>query len=330
MLHHILEYAKSRGLAAEAGFSERPLKWLIAFDNKGENPEIVRLGNDNKGQPQLNCPHAGTKAQGKDGAHFLVDKVSTVTLFQDAGVPTAITAKFNTFVDLLRRASSSMPILSVAALALENSANRDAICSKLHRLKAKKGDFATLRIGPIDLVDRTEWHEWWRNEYRTQRSTPGELNNKSNKENGVNMRCLITGNLVTPVERHEDKVQGLKGVGGRGGDSLISFDKDAYRSYGLKNALNAATSQETAKVYVTALNDLLEKHRVSLGNAFIVYWFKKAIEGPDNDLLSWIKVSGEKEFVDAMSQIRKTLESISSGNRPDLSINEFYAMLVSG
>ena len=48
MIHHILKYAEKRGLAAEAGFSERPLKWLIAFDDKGENPEIIPLGDDKK------------------------------------------------------------------------------------------------------------------------------------------------------------------------------------------------------------------------------------------------------------------------------------------
>ncbi|MBN1255193.1 MAG: type I-C CRISPR-associated protein Cas8c/Csd1 [Deltaproteobacteria bacterium] len=330
MLHHILKYAETRGLAAEVGFSERPLKWLIAFDDRGENPEVIPLGDDKKGQLQAGCPHAGTKAQGKDGAHFLVDKLSTVILYQGTEVPTLITPKFETFVDFLQRGSPFMQTLSTAANALSSPANRLTICKKLKHLNAKKGDFATLRIGPVSLVDAPNWHDWWRNEFRIQRSSPVDQIGKKKKGNSFKMRCLITGNLVTPVERHEGKIQGLKGVGGRGGDSLISFDKDAYRSYGLVNAFNAATSQETAKVYVTALNDLLKKHRVSLGNSYIVYWFKQAIEGTENDPLSWIQTSGEKEFADAMDQVTKILESISTGRRPDLLTNEFYAMLVSG
>jgi CRISPR-associated protein Csd1 len=330
MLQRIMEYAEKRGLAVKAGFSERPLKWLIAFDDRGENPEVIPLGDDKKGQLQPNCPHAGTKAQGKDGAHFLVDKLSTVILYQGTETPTSITPKFKTFVHLLLRASSSMPTLSIAATALNSSANRLAICAKLKHQKAKKGDFATLRIGSADLVDLSDWHDWWCNEYQLQRSVPVHQNGKKKEGNSLKMRCVITGDLITPVERHEGKVQGLKGVGGRGGDSLISFDKDAYRSYGLKNAFNAATSQETAKIYVTALNDLLEKHRVNLGNSYIVYWFRQAVEGTEDDPLSWIKTSGEKEFADAMDQVTKTLESISTGKRPDLLTNEFYAMLVSG
>lgn len=330
MIHHILKYAEKRGLATETGFSERPLKWLIAFDDKGENPEIILLGDDKKGQPQPNCPHAGTKAQGKDGAHFLVDKLSTVILYQGTDAPTSITPKFKTFVDLLQRASSTMPILSTAAKALDRSDNRAAICKKLKQMKAKKGDFAKVNIGTVDLVKAPDWYDWWRNEFRNQRSNQVKQISKNKKGKAPQMRCLITGDLIVPVERHEDKVQGLKGVGGRGGDSLIAFDKDAFCSYGLKKAFNAATSQETAKVYVTALNNLIEKHKVSLGNAYIIYWFKQAIEGTDDDPLAWMQVSEEKEFADAMFQAKKTLEALSTGVKPNLLNNEFYAMLVSG
>lgn len=330
MLHHILKYAEKRGLFTEAGFSERPLKWLIAFDDKGQNPQVISLGDGKNGQPQPNCPHAGTKAQGRDGAHFLVDKLSTVSLYQGTGAPTSITPKFETFVDLLQRASSTMPILLTAAQALTSSDNRAAICKQLKQMKSKKGDFATIKIGGVNLVASPDWYDWWRNEFRNQRINPVHRLRKNRKDDTLMMRCLITGDLVVPVERHEDKVQGLRGVGGRGGDSLISFDKDAFCSYGLKKALNAATSQETAKLYVTALNDLIEKHKVSLGNAYIVYWFKQAIEGTEDDLLAWMQVSKEKEFADAMDQAKKTLESILTGNRPDLLTNEFYAMLVSG
>jgi len=329
MLHHVLKYAEKRGLATESGFTERPLKWLIAFDDKGENPEVIPLGDDKKGQSQYS-PHAGTKAQAKDGAHFLVDKLSTVTLYQGTDVLMSITPKFKTFVELLQRASSTMPILSTAAQALDRSDNRAAICKKLKQMKAKKGDFAAVRIGAVNLVDMPDWHDWWRNEFKNQRSRPVKEKSKNKKDKKPKMRCLITGDLVVPVERHEVKVQGLKRVGGRGGDSLIAFDKDAFCSYGLKKAFNAATSQETAKTYVTALNDLIDKHKVSLGNAYIVYWFKQAIEGTEDDPLAWMQVSGEKEFADAMFEVKKTLDSLSTGEKPNLLNNEFYAMLVSG
>ncbi|HUU41159.1 MAG TPA: type I-C CRISPR-associated protein Cas8c/Csd1, partial [Desulfatiglandales bacterium] len=318
MIHHILKYAEKRGLVTEAGFSGRPLKWLIAFDDKGENPQVIQLGDVKTGQHQPNCPHAGTKAQGRDGAHFLVDKLSTVCLYQGAESPSSITPKFKTFVDLLQRASSSMPILSTAAQALNSSANLTVACKQLQQMKARKGDFATVRIGVVNLVDAPDWRDWWRNEFRNKHTNPVKQLHKNKKGNTPKMRCLITGDLVVPVERHEDKIQGLKGVGGRGGDSLIAFDKDAYCSYGLKNAFNAAASQETAKVYVTALNDLIEKHKVSLRNAYIVYWFKQAIEGTEDDPLAWMQVSGEKEFADAMDQAKRTLESLITGKRPDL------------
>lgn len=330
MLQHLLTYAEKRGLVAEEGFNEkRPLKWLISFDNQGKNPQVIPLGDGKLGQ-QRRCPDAGTKAQGKEGAHFLADKLSTIVLYDEGSdKPSTDNLKFNFFVDMLQRASSVMPLLSTAANAINSSENITSIYRQLKQMKkpsAKGSDFATLQIGQTILLDCPEWIDWWRKEFRLQRVMPEKNTNKD----GVKMRCLLTGELIVPAERHESKVQGLKAVGGRGGDSLISFDKDAFSSYYLQKAFNAATSGETAKIYVSALNDLLSKHKVNLGNAYIVYWFKQAIEGTEADPLSYFTVSEEKEFADAMFKAKETLEALISGKKPDILNNEFYAMLVSG
>jgi hypothetical protein len=38
VLHHLLTYAKKRNLVAQPGFSEREIKWMIAFDAQSANP----------------------------------------------------------------------------------------------------------------------------------------------------------------------------------------------------------------------------------------------------------------------------------------------------
>ena len=196
MLQHLLTYAEKRGLVAEEGFNEkRPLKWLISFDGQGRNPQVILLGDGKSGQ-ERRCPDAGTKAQGKEGAHFLADKLSTIVLYdQGSDKPSTDNLKFNFFVDMLQRASSVMPLLSAAANALNSSENITSICRQLKQMKkssAKDSDFATLQIGQTILLDCPEWIDWWRKEFRLQRVTHEK---KSNKD-GVKMRCLLTGELI--------------------------------------------------------------------------------------------------------------------------------------
>jgi len=145
------------------------------------------------------------------------------------------------------------------------------------------------------------------------------------------MRCVLTGELVEPVKSHESTIGGLKRVGGRGGERIISFDKDAFQSFCLPEAHNAAASEETAKIYVTALNALISSNSVNVSNAIAVYWFKKPLDKPqEEDIFSLLNASEADIEIDAHVSAKKLFEAISEGKRPWLLDNEYYAMLISG
>lgn len=97
--------------------------------------------------------------------------------------------------------------------------------------------------------------------------------NWADSESAVRARCLVTGRRQNIARVH----QPLKEVGGAQttGAALVSFNKDAFASYGKEQSYNAPIGQEAAFAYTTALNHLLRKDNgrsIRIGDATTVYW----------------------------------------------------------
>ncbi|WP_288951628.1 type I-C CRISPR-associated protein Cas8c/Csd1 [uncultured Paracoccus sp.] len=85
--------------------------------------------------------------------------------------------------------------------------------------------------------------------------------------------CLVTG-TVAPVARLHPSIKGVWGAQPSGA-SLVSFNDDAYESYGHKQGDNAPVSEAAAFAYGTVLNRYLDKdsgHRIQIGDASTVFW----------------------------------------------------------
>lgn len=85
--------------------------------------------------------------------------------------------------------------------------------------------------------------------------------------------CLVTGESAPAARLHPS----IKGVWGAqtAGASIVSFNLDAFTSYGHEQGDNAPVSEAAAFAYTTALNRFLEKgssHRVQIGDASTVFW----------------------------------------------------------
>jgi CRISPR-associated protein Csd1 len=126
------------------------------------------------------------------------------------------------------------------------------------------------------------------------------------------------------------KIERLAGVGGQpSGDVLIGFDKEAYRSYGLEQSANAAVSEEAVSAYRSGLNELIKNHSQRLTGTMVVHWFKEIIAVTDDPLV-WLVESPEQQEMNSQHAAKKLLQSIRTGERPDLAQNYFYALTLSG
>jgi CRISPR-associated protein Csd1 len=85
--------------------------------------------------------------------------------------------------------------------------------------------------------------------------------------------CLVTGERG-PIARLHPAIKGVWGAQ-TAGASIVSFNLDAFESYGHEQGENAPVSEAAAFAYTTALNRFLEKdggHRVQIGDASTVFW----------------------------------------------------------
>lgn len=88
--------------------------------------------------------------------------------------------------------------------------------------------------------------------------------------------CIVTGDSA-PVARLHPSIKGVWGAQSSGA-SLISFNLDAFTSYGHEQGDNAPVSEAAAFAYTTALNRFLadKDHRLQLGDASTVFWADSA------------------------------------------------------
>jgi CRISPR-associated protein Csd1 len=329
MLNLLLDYAQRNQLVTEPGFAPKTIKWLIWLDASGNLLDVIELGDPsqkkNPGQEFARCPELKQNeliAGGLTRSQFLWEQCDVVATYR-IGDDAKKKQKHDAFVDLMRQAFQSCRVeeLRIAADALQNKDTLDQICQRLEQHKARPQDRATLRVGDVILVEDNRWHDWWR-QYRASLQAKAPTGS-------AQMVCFATGQPTEPFATHP-KVN-LADVGGQStGSVLIGFDKDAFTSFGLKQSANCAVSEDAAYAYRAALQDLLANRSRVIAGAKITYWFSHAVKLEDDPIAMLLGETGEQQEATAQAQVRRLLESIQTGQRPDLTDNRFYALTLSG
>ena len=327
MLHQVVEYARRQDLAAEPGFAPKDARWAVLCTRQGAYLGLVELGDTslkkNSGHHFLKAPDfsfSDMKAGGVTKSHFLIETAGVVAGYgKDAPEE-----KHRYFVSLLKRASEVMPALEGAAKVLQSDDAIAHLRSDFETQKAKATDKTTFQIDGEFPVESDEWHAWWR-EFRRGLQTGRD---QGRKHADAKLVCFLTGEVVEPAATHP-KIKGLTSVGGLAmGDVLIGFKQESFRSYGLEQSANAAMSELAAKGYQAGLNDLIASHSALLAGTLVAHWFRSPIR-EEEDPMDAIMGPSETEGLNAQIRARKLLDSIRSGERPDLANNTYYALTLS-
>jgi CRISPR-associated protein Csd1 len=365
MLHALLEYARQEQLAAEPGLKPKTVRWLLLFSPEGRLLGLQDLrGPDakSKGREFSACPDLTQQELVAAGCrHFLVDGLDVACLVsKDAPPDEKLTAKHASFVGLLEQAASAVPVLTRIAAVLVDEQQLASLRADLDERKAKPTELVTFAVvepdGPAILVERDDWHNWWRTFRQSMadaRKAKVPAASRRKREVAVSdpprMRCLLSGELIEPLPTH-NKIEGLSDVGGLSmGDTLTSFDKDAFTSFGLEQGANAAMSATAVKSYVTALNHLIRRRSRRMAGVKVAYWYSGPIDPGDDPLREVFEgfglvppeepaPSSDKavqeaaavaEQAQAENCARRLLEAIQSGLRPDLAEYRYYALTLS-
>jgi CRISPR-associated protein Csd1 len=137
--------------------------------------------------------------------------------------------------------------------------------------------------------------------------------------------CLVTGNNA-PIARLHPAIRGVWGAQSSGA-SIVSFNLDAFESYGHEQGDNAPVSEAAAFAYTTALNHFLEKdsgHRVQVGDTSAVFWAEApdvAAAGVAEGMFAHFLAVDDKAEGIVAKKVETLLEKVRAGREADFDLD---------
>jgi CRISPR-associated protein Csd1 len=136
--------------------------------------------------------------------------------------------------------------------------------------------------------------------------------------------CLVTG-VEGPIARLHPAIKGVDGAQSSGA-TLVSFNLDAFTSYGKVQGENAPTSRAAAFRYGAALNRMLDRggdNRLPrpLGDASVVFWADASGAEAEAAGAEWLFGAAAESPTDEEEavKVRDALEQVAKGRPVELS-----------
>lgn len=124
--------------------------------------------------------------------------------------------------------------------------------------------------------------------------------------------CLVSGQ-TGPVARLHSAIKGVWGAQTSGGN-IVSFNRDAFNSFGKTQGVNAPVGERVEFAYTTALNELLardSRQRIQVGDASTVFWAQRA--DPIEDEFALLLGPAQDDPDAHVGEVRALYESIRTG-----------------
>ncbi|MDR2871607.1 MAG: type I-C CRISPR-associated protein Cas8c/Csd1 [Xanthomonadaceae bacterium] len=300
---------------AQYGYSTEKISYAILLTPDGEIADVhdIRDTSGKKPMPRmLNVPSSGGKRASGIKPNFLWDKTSYV-LGVSAGSKRA------------EQEHAAFKTWHLALLADQEDIGLNALRLFLQQWTPER--FHASEMFSDDMLDANfVFRLDGIPEYLHQRPAAQALRARLRENDGeaeadphaISNMCLVTGEIAPPARLHP----AIKGVYGAqsSGASIVTFNLDAFSSYGKNQGENAPVSEKVAFTYVTVLNHLLRRDEnnrqyLRIGDASVVFWAEadtsaeaEAAESCFADLLD-PKSDDDQES----EKIRRVLTDIASG-----------------
>ncbi|MBN2143767.1 MAG: type I-C CRISPR-associated protein Cas8c/Csd1 [Candidatus Aureabacteria bacterium] len=152
--------------------------------------------------------------------------------------------------------------------------------------------------------------------------------------------CSICGKNEYPVEDIPHGMIKRVPEGTTSGCALVSFNNDAFESYGLEGNQNSSICTNCAKTYVEGLGWLMNDGSPTLnekGKEYYKFNHRKNF-GPDTAMVFWTKENQKVEEIDFLEQpdeqaVSSLIESVASGSKNQsryIQTDQFYSCTLSG
>ncbi|EHK89719.1 type I-C CRISPR-associated protein Cas8c/Csd1 [Aggregatibacter actinomycetemcomitans] len=256
------------------GFSEEKIGWILVLDKEGRlKTAMPHLTADKKPQPKwMSVPRPEKRTSGVK-PNFLWDKTA-YALGVEANKNKA-EAKEKPFT------SSEKTFTAFQQYHLELLQNsEDEGLQALYRFLQNwlPENFAAANLPPEMLDANIAFSLEKPTALIHKRAAAQTLwAGRLKSDEAVEGLCLISGENA-PIARLHPAIKGVFG-GQSSGGSIISFNKEAFASFGKEQGANAPVSEQSAFAYTTALNYLLRRengHCLTIGDASTVFWAEAA------------------------------------------------------
>ncbi|WP_297871044.1 type I-C CRISPR-associated protein Cas8c/Csd1 [uncultured Oscillibacter sp.] len=260
----------AQGRLARPGWSNANISYALYINDDGELEQAVSLKQEEeRGKKKVLAPRpmslpAPVKRSSGVASNFLWDNSSYLLGIDEKGKPQRSLECFTACKVLHHRILNGVDSPAARAVLAffdrwdpATAREHSALADKLEDILA--GANLVFRYDGVYLQDDALIRPAWQAHY----DSAGD---------GPELVCLVTGKKGAAEAVHPS----IKGVAGAqsSGAALVSFNGDAFCSYGREQSLNAPTSKYAAFAYTTALNHLLaDRDYVGrIGDTTVLFW----------------------------------------------------------
>ena len=248
ILKNLCDLARREELLVNPDYEPKPVAWIIAVGDGGTLTEVI---------PTVGADEGAKKARAKvfqvprrigrtssPVADFLVDKSEYVLGVEPDGKRNGADLKdrmllFQSSVSKAFEATG-VPALAVVEAFLKSDDERGRAAARVSSTGYASNDLFAFEYRGTLVHELPEIREYFS---RVRRASA---------DSGT--QCLICGTVASPVDKHPTvKIPG----GSTSGIAVVSFNSEAFESYGLSRNENAPICRDCADAYTTALNRLL-------------------------------------------------------------------------
>ncbi len=336
ILKRLFELAEREKLLDDPAFETLPIPIIIKIGDGGkyigmdDRHGVITIASK-KGQPNskpgrgielpVPKPHGNTANAGF--ARYFADTLARVLPISDEKKSVASRETFWRQMTEAAQATDDPALKAISdfgQIFVTDSQLTDRIRADVAAIKPGPGDRCTFAWSPdegLTILNRQVVKAWWREFY-------GHFD-ESRQGEGPHGICQVTGEYGPIATVHATKIAGIPG-GIASGVSLISNDKQAFESYGLEGAANAAIGYRAADGYTRAIQALvqekLHRSKITTGGDIFLFWSRE--KNAVDDLLDYL--NGTRPEV-----VAKLLENAHSGRATEIvDENAFYCLTLSG
>lgn len=316
ILQALVQYYEAllaRGEIDRPGWSKVNVSWRLELNPDGSLFDISPLQkpspNGKKMLPQQLAVPAQVKRSSGVAANFLCDTASYLLGIDDKGKPARTKACFDASREKHLAILKDTPGEAAAAVCAffdtwDSSSAAEHPSLQPYLSEIFKGGNLLFYYNNKPVTEDPDVAAAWQQAY------------DASSDDDTPTRCSVTGKLA-PAARLHGNIQGVRGAQSSGA-SLVSFNADAFCSYGHEQGENAPVSTYAMTAYTQALNYLLRGDNVRrIGDVTVVCWAENA--DPAASALAMSMLFGPQEQTDwTEADIHAALKSLTSGKPVDL------------